>query len=187
MLSGLDSSPCLRSQCCVQLWLAASLLADSVAIAAQAMLATLLSQSDRPAAQAVVRRTVSVGLLIGGVTSAVLGVSTGPLLRTFCSDGPTLAAAASVWPIVVASQPLNTLAFAYDGLIFGGSDFRFCAVAMLAAAVPAAALMAACGRILGLRGVWAGLALLMGLRALAAHARISSRTGPWAVLSTEHK
>ena len=33
-----------------------------------------------------------------------------------------LAAAAEVWPLVVASQPLNTLAFSVDGLLYGKPD-----------------------------------------------------------------
>jgi Na+-driven multidrug efflux pump len=95
-----------------------------------------------------------------------------------------LAAAYVAWPLVCASQPLNTLAFVADGLLFGARDFRFCALLMSAAAAPALVLMR-CGAHAGggLRAVWAGLVCFMLVRAMLGVARVASHTGPWSLAS----
>lgn len=171
-------------QVAFQLWLAASLLADAVAVAAQALLASALARGDAIRARLLASRTLGVGLATGLATSAALAAGGGRLLTPFSTDAAVLAATAAVWPLVVATQPLNTMAFAVDGLLFGASDFRACAVAMLSSAAPAVLLMRlGVGRGLGLGSVWAGLGLFMGLRSLLGLARIASRRGPWALLA----
>ena len=90
-----------------------------------------------------------------------------------------LAAAATAWPLVCATQPLNTLAFVVDGLLFGASDFSFCAAMFCAAALPALVLMRLGS---GLRTVWVALGTFMAMRALLGGARIVSGRGPWRLL-----
>ena len=167
------------SQVCFELWLAASLLADAIAIAAQALLAPYITEADRGGARAVVRRTAKVGIAIGVATAGALTAVGAPLRGMFTTDAASRAAAASVWPIVVATQPLTTTAFAYDGLLFGASDFGFCAGAMVVSAASAILVMRTLRPALGLSGVWAGLGTLMLLRAALAALRISLRRGPW--------
>ena len=102
-------------QVCLQLWLAASLLADAVAIAAQALLANVAAARRTSAARTVVQRTLRAGCATGLGTAAALSIGGRSLFRLFAADPAVLAAAAAAWPAVVASQPLNTLAFAADG------------------------------------------------------------------------
>lgn len=81
--------------------------------------------------QVVVRQTISAGTAVGVATAAVL-LPFGPaIVSLFTSDPAVHALAASAWPVVALSQPLSTLAFAYDGLLFGTNDFRFCALLMV--------------------------------------------------------
>lgn len=42
----------------------------------------------------------------------------------FTSDAATLAAAAGIFPLVALSQPLNALAFVWDGILLGAQGFR---------------------------------------------------------------
>ena len=58
----------------------------------------------------------------GFAPAAALALSGPALCRLFTKDPAALAAAAEVWPLVVASQPLNTLAFSVDGLLYGNPD-----------------------------------------------------------------
>jgi Na+-driven multidrug efflux pump len=77
------------------------------------------------------RRTISAGAAVGVATAALL-LPFGPaIVSLFTADAAVHALAASAWPIVALSQPLSTLAFAYDGLLFGTNDFRFCAMVMV--------------------------------------------------------
>jgi putative MATE family efflux protein len=180
--SHLGPNPGAAHQVCLQVWLASSLLADAVAIAAQALLASYTAAGEVEAAKAVVRLTISAGAAVGVATAALL-LPFGPaIVSAFTSDPAVRALAVSAWPAVALSQPLSTLAFAYDGLLFGTNDFRFCALAMIFSAVPAMATIWALAPCAGLLGIWAGLAMLMGLRATLAAARIFSGTGPWGAL-----
>ena len=79
---------------------------------------------------------------------------------------------AGLMPVVALTQPLNALAFVMDGCLYGVQGFALAARAMLAACVPAGALMLAGASAaasshsadLQLSGVWAGLATLMVMR-----------------------
>ena len=178
-----DLSPApLHLQVCLQLWLATSLLADAIAFAAQPLLATCLAAKERRGARGVVRQALLLGAAAGAATAAALGLAGPALCRLFTTDPAALAAAATLWPLVVWSQPLNTLAFTLDGLLYGARDFRFCALAMGAASATAISTMALGRGRLGLRAVWCGLSLLMAVRTLGAVGRIASGTGPWAAL-----
>ena len=158
-------------------------------VAAQALLAAALSRRDGRTARLVASRTLAAGVLIGAASAAALAACARILPSLFTPDAAVLAAAATIWPIVAGTQPLNTLAFAVDGLLFGASDFRFCAEFIVLAATPAVGLMlwstsARAGPLHGLGGVWGGLGLFMGLRAVLGTARIFSGRGPWHALAS---
>ena len=59
--------------------------------------------------------TVKLAALLGGLLGGGLLLG-GPLaLRAFTSDPAAIAAAAPLLPLVAASQPINALAFVWDG------------------------------------------------------------------------
>jgi hypothetical protein len=75
----------------------------------------------------------------------------------------------------IATQPLNALAFLMDGVLYGCGGFRFAAVAMTTACIPALAAMLVGTRLAAglapaaaldgqLAAVWLGLGCLMLLR-----------------------
>ena len=163
-----------------QVWLSASLLADAVAVGAQALLAQAVAAADRARARLVARETLRLGLAMGAALTLALAAGGAPIRGLFSSDAAALGAAAAVWPLVVASQPLNAMAFVIDGLLFGARDFNFCAVQVVVASAASVAVMRWAGR--GLAGVWLGLGLFMGMRGVLGVARIASRRGPWRVL-----
>ena len=164
-----------------QIWMAASLLADAVAVAAQALMASAVAREDAPTAGYLFRRTMRLGAAIGGGTAVVLWLLRARLCSLFTRDAAVLGAAASIWPLLVLTQPLNTLAFAVDGLLFGASDFRFCALMFASASLASVLVMRTLHASLhmGLPAVWLGLGLYMALRALLGSVRILSGTGPW--------
>lgn len=106
-----------------QLWLASSLLVDALAVAAQTLVATHLHSRPRRAL-ATARRVLVLSLAMGATLGVLLCAAATPLSVLFTRDGATAAAAAALLPIVAACQPLNALAFAWDGIIFGAGGFR---------------------------------------------------------------
>ncbi|CAN1770745.1 Protein DETOXIFICATION 45, chloroplastic [Linum perenne] len=73
---------------------------------------------------------------------------------------------------VCASQPLNALAYIFDGLHYGVSDFRYAACSMMMVGAISSLFLLYVPGILGLPGVWSGLALFMALRTGAGIARV---------------
>jgi len=171
-------------QILLQICLASSLLADAVAIAGQSLLASALAsvKGGRRRARAILRTMTVSGLMLGVATASAL-VLTGPsLANAFSTDLAVRSAAASTWPLMAWSQPLYTLAFTVDGMLFGASDWAGAVGIMLGSALPALALMRVGLQAQGLRAIWAALAVFMGLRALLGGARIASGRGCWKVL-----
>ena len=58
-----------------QLWLASSLLADALAVAAQSLMAKAIAAGDRATARFVARRSLGLGLLLGVRPPHLLNVS----------------------------------------------------------------------------------------------------------------
>jgi MATE family multidrug resistance protein len=154
-------------QVAAQLWMFLALVVDALAIAAQALVARYLGANDRDSARAVSNRLLQWGLVVG----AVLGVAFAllrPVLPGFFTDDPaTIAAVLTIFPFVAFLQPLNGLVFVWDGIYMGAEDFRYLAKAMLIAAAGAGAVLLLTRPMeWGLAGVWWGITVLMGLRAI---------------------
>ena len=179
--SALSAASGAGHQICYQLWLATSLLADAIAVAAQALTATAVAKGDGATVGAVRDRALVVAALCGGATAAALAAMGKQICRFFSADPLVLLAAATAWPFVVATQPLNTIAFGLDGLLFGASDFRFCAAMQLVAATLSLLCMLLAPTY-GLPAVWAGLGIYMLVRCVMGWARIKTATGPWELL-----
>lgn len=125
---------------------------------------------------------------LGLAMAAALASGGASLPALFTSDPAVLSLiSGSVWVFVVGTQPINSLAFVWDGVVFGAGGFRFACFAMAAACAPAATLMLALGGGAqtpggALSGVWAGLALVMALRWLTIAIPYRARAGPFAKL-----
>ena len=75
---------------------------------------------------------------------------------------------------VAGTQTLNTLAFVFDGINFGASDYAFSAYSMVgvaAVSIPSLILLSAHG---GFVGIWIALTIYMSVRALASTWRYGS-------------
>ncbi|KAG8457883.1 hypothetical protein KFE25_009781 [Diacronema lutheri] len=173
-----------------QIWMSSSLLADALAIACQALLASALaaasSSAGAPAPSArqptapspspalVVARTARLSALLALALGVALVVARSALLRALTSD-PVRATAARVSPFVVGSQPATVGAFAVDGVLFGANQFGGAAAALICAAGPALLLLRGAGGRCGdaadadarLALVWRALSAFMAVRALA--------------------
>eukprot|EP00898_Chlorokybus_atmophyticus_P005068 jgi/Chlat1/5562/Chrsp369S00847 len=172
-------------QICFMLWLAASMLADSLAFAAQTLLGRALAAGRKAYAKTVTQRTVALGAVLGGVLMLAFTVFQRPLASYFTSDPAVLAAISTIMPVVALTMPLNTIAFTWDGALFGTEDFGFSAIAMIVAAVPAVAWMLMTTGTQRLMGIWGGLAMFMAIRAAVCSTRYATRSGPWANINTK--
>lgn len=152
-------------QVAAQLWAFLSLTVDSVAVAAQALVATAVGRESGPSAREVANRLLLWGLLLGVAQALVFLLAKPLLIGLFTTDSRVIAALEQIYPFVVWVQPLNSVVFVLDGIFMGAEQFRFLARAMLIAAAGAAALLLLVVPLgWGLVGVWWGMTALMALR-----------------------
>jgi Na+-driven multidrug efflux pump len=176
-------------------WLASSLLSDALAVAAQSLVARSLAAGDAPMARAVVGRSVGMAAGLGLAMAVALAAGRDAIPPLFTRDPAVLELiSGAIWVAVVGTQPLNSSAFVWDGVLFGAGGFRYACLQMAASAAPAVAVMAAvAGRgapaaPVALAGVWAGLGTVMALRWLTIFAPYYLRQPPFdALFPTEPK
>lgn len=144
----------------VQIWSLLYMVVDSVAIAAQNLVASNLATNP-----AVVRRLSNRMLLWGVVWGCLLAVIFWVLRHDlpgwFTNDPSVVVAAASLMPFVAVAQPLNSVVFVLDGVLIGAADFNFLAAAMVGASVVTCVLLVASD---SLTGIWWAMMVLMAAR-----------------------
>ncbi|KAE9462235.1 hypothetical protein C3L33_05855, partial [Rhododendron williamsianum] len=131
MAARLGSTSMAAFQVCLQVWLATSLLADGLAVAGQAILASAFAKKDYDRAAATASRVLQLGLVLGFALALVLGVGLPFGARIFTKDVGVLHLISTGIPFVAATQPINALAFVFDGVNFGASDFAYSACSMV--------------------------------------------------------
>ncbi|KAK4757161.1 hypothetical protein SAY87_007288 [Trapa incisa] len=166
-------------QICMQVWLAVSLLTDALAASAQALIASSMSKGDYKTVKVVTSFVLKIGLITGVSLAGILGFSFSSLATLFTRDAAVLEIVRSGVLFVSASQPLNALAYIFDGLHYGVSDFPYAACSMMVVGAISSTFLLYIPSMIGLPGVWLGLTLIMGLRTAAGFFRLSSKTGPW--------
>ena len=154
-------------QIAMRVWYLLALLLDALAVPAQVYVSSALGAADHDAVRLVGRRTLRLGLLAGAGLAVITAALAFPLPLLFTSDPAVRHAAAVALLVAALTQPLAALAFVYDGLILGVSDYVAMRRAMIWAVlayVPVAALVLRFHG-LGLPGIWVALGLWLAARA----------------------
>ncbi|KAK7267311.1 hypothetical protein RIF29_19980 [Crotalaria pallida] len=169
-------------QICLQIWMATSLVADGLAVAGQAILASAFARRDYSKVMTSASRVLQLGLILGLVLSFLL-VSLLPFAsRLFTNDSNVLKLISIGIPYVAATQPINALAFVFDGVNYGASDFTYSAYSMIMVALVSILSIYMLSSSHGFTGIWIALSIYMSLRTFAGFWRIGTRTGPWSFL-----
>ncbi|KAJ4969786.1 hypothetical protein NE237_002885 [Protea cynaroides] len=177
--------PMAGHQICLQVWLAISLLNDALALAGQTLLASSYSQGNFRQARTVIYRALQIGLVTGIALAVILFLGFGTFCGFFSTDSAVLEIACSGVLFVAGSQPMNALAFVFDGLYYGVSDFAYAAYSMVFVGLTSSVFLLVAAPVFGLAGVWAGLLLFMTLRVAAGFWRLGSKGGPWGMIWLE--
>ena len=150
-----------------QLWILLALVVDSLAVAAQAMIAKYRGSGDPLVSRAASNRLLMWGLGTG-IGLSLLFWALEPVLPLLFTDEPeVLAKVREIYPFIVAMQPLNALVFVWDGIFLGLEEFRFVAMQMVLSGLAASiVLLLVIPFGWGLYGVWWGIVTLMAVRAV---------------------
>lgn len=168
-------------QVCLQVWLTTSLLADGLAVAGQAILAGAFAKKDHAKATATASRVLQLGLVLGLILAVVIGVGLSFGSKVFTKDTDVIHLISTAIPFVAGTQPLNALAFVFDGVNFGASDFAYSAFSLVLVAIVSILCLSFLSSH-GFLGLWIALTIYMSLRAFAGFWRIGTGTGPWEFL-----
>ncbi|CAL5196298.1 unnamed protein product [Lathyrus oleraceus] len=178
----LGSIPMAAFQPCLQVWLASSLFADGLAIAVQAMLAGSFAEKDYIKTTAAATRTLQFGFLLGVGLSLIVGVGLYFGAGIFSKNLQVIHFIRIGAPIVAATQPINTLAFVFDGVNYGASDFAYASYSLVTVSLISVGVEFLLYRSKHFIGIWFALAIYMTLRMLAGVWRMGTGTGPWSYL-----
>ena len=158
-------------QICLQVWLVVSLLAYALALAGQSLIASAFTKKDHIWVKKVSLTVLRIGTISGIVLTVILFIGFGSFVKLFTKDAAILEVVRYGVLFVAGSQSINALAFVFDGLHYGISDFAYVAYSMMIVATISSAFLAFAQSSLGIGGVWLGLTLFMGLRMAAGFSR----------------
>ncbi|KAL3525197.1 hypothetical protein ACH5RR_013569 [Cinchona calisaya] len=179
MVARLGALSTAAHQICLQIWLSAPLIVEAQASAAQALIASSFAKDEYSRVKEITYSVLKTGLLTGIALAVILGLSLPSLTKLFTTDTQVQNIVGSIILLVSASQPLFALAYVFDGLHYGVSDFPYGGCSLMVVGAIASTFLVRASSIIGLSGVWLGLSLFMGLRCVTGLWRLSQRNGPW--------
>ncbi|KAF0910676.1 hypothetical protein E2562_004668 [Oryza meyeriana var. granulata] len=97
----------------------------------RALIATSFAKLDYEKVKEVTYYVLKTGVFVGAALAFLLFASFSRLAELFSKDPMVLQIVGSGVLFVSASQPINALAFIFDGLHFGVSDFSYSASSMI--------------------------------------------------------
>ncbi|KAK4756672.1 hypothetical protein SAY87_006799 [Trapa incisa] len=175
----LGPTPMAAFQICLQVWMTSSLLSDALAIAGQAILASAFTEKDYSRATSAATRVLQMGFILGLGLAVVVGIGLRFGSVVFSKDVNVQHLIFVGVPFVAATQPINSLAFVFDGVNFGASDFAYSAYSMVMVAIISIGSLFLLLKSNGFVGIWIALTIYMGLRAFAGFWRMGTGNGPW--------
>lgn len=142
-------------------------LLDAISVAAQSLVALTLGQGDAQRARDIANRILQLGVTMGCAFVGILMLTINHAPRLFTSDPAVSAMVSATFPWMAAVQPINGVVFVMDGIYTAGRKFTSLSTAIfIAACCSSAALFMVRRMSLSLPAVWAGLNIMMILRAL---------------------
>ncbi|KAK3278036.1 multi antimicrobial extrusion protein [Cymbomonas tetramitiformis] len=162
-----------------QTWLFCAVLLESLSIASQTLVASLLGKGNMVEAQQTVKRLLQIAGVVG-LGAALLMWGSSPVLPFLMVSDPEVAVMASgMFPVVAVFLPLEAAMYVLDGTLLGARDTKYCAAAMMMAAISCATAVTVAVQLeTGLVGIWLGIKVLSLSRILAASYRLTSRNSP---------
>ncbi|XP_062117659.1 protein DETOXIFICATION 42-like isoform X2 [Humulus lupulus] len=119
-----------------------------------------------------------LGLFLSFFITIVLKLSS----KLFTKDPHVLDLMSLGIPFVAVTQPINALAFVFDGINYGASDFAYSAYSMVFVAIVSIWCLFVLSSSYGFVGIWIALSLYMTLRTFVGFWRVGTGTGPWRFL-----
>lgn len=145
-------------QILLQVWLFVSFFIDGIAITANIKGAELSKIKRREEFSLMTRRVLLIGVVIGAIFTGLYYVFEVQIQGLFTNDPQVVALLVGLWPWIALTQIPNSIAFIYDGLLFGlGSLGGFIWVRRWMLCAGIFVFLPIALTIDGLNGIWFGL------------------------------
>lgn len=157
-------------QILLQLWLLSSFLIDGLAVSANILGARFFALKDQAKLNLIAWRLSVLSFGVGLIFTLIYGLGARLVLASFTHDQVLIEVALMQMLLVAISQPLMSIAYLFDGLLFGLSRFVELGFCMLLGAIfiIAPGLWMA-GQGYGLRAIWLALIGLGIYRAVSGY------------------
>jgi MATE family multidrug resistance protein len=152
-------------QVVLQVWLVAAMIADSFAIAGQAMVGTSAGSGDRERVDELSRRLLIWGLGIGVVMTGLLMVGA-PVLEPLANSAVVSALVVATVPVVAWMMPVAAPLFVADGIFFGLLALGSIVASTVTGAVLAIGLILLTPLGESLDGIWWAIAAMLVARSI---------------------
>ncbi|PWA37674.1 MATE efflux family protein [Artemisia annua] len=165
-------------QICLQVWLTSSLLSDGLAVAGQAIIASSFAEKNYEKATAAASRVLQMGFVLGLGVALLIGFGMQFGSGVFTKDINVHRIISIGVPFVAGTQPINSIAFVFDGVNFGAYDFAYSAYSMILVSILTIGSLFGLYKAAHFIGIWTALTIFMGLRAIV---------GIWRCFHERHK
>jgi putative MATE family efflux protein len=164
-------------QITLQIWLLLALTLDALAVPAQVYVGAAIGGGNTEEAVTIGARCLRLGLIAGLAVGVITIALSSVLPYVFTGDASVRHTATRGLIICGTLQPLAALAFVYDGLLLGASDFATLRRAMLLALIGFAPLAGAtlADHDLGITGIWLALTCWLAARCVLLGRRWAAR------------
>ena len=151
----------------VQIVLLLGQVADSFAVAGQALIAGFSGARRGKEVRAVSMRLLFWGFLMGGLLVVLLFLGRFVVPAWFSNDRGVVAALEGMWPVLVVMLPLTMPIQVWEGVVMGATDFGFLARALLTSMISSLVVLSLVFPLdWDLSGVWWALVVFYVVRAL---------------------
>ena len=156
-------------QVLLQLWNFLTLILDSVAIAAQALVGAALGAQAAARARAIGMIVLRFSVIAAAAIAVVLAAGSQIIPRLFSSDETVLTVMQGPWWLLVVLTLLGGVVFALDGVLLGAADVAFLRNATIVSALAGFLPLVWLSLMFdwGLLGVWLGLVAFVVFRLIA--------------------
>lgn len=180
LVARLESATILAAHAILmQLWQLVSHGVDGFAYATETTVGSWLGRGDQERARASGIAALIWGVGIGVLFAVTYFVAVGNIAAFFTHDQDVIAIVISLAWAIALSQPVNAVAYVFDGILIGATDTRYLRNAMLLSTAVFVVVVGfgwlAAG--LSLQLIWSALLLFMAMRALTLGVRF--RSGAW--------
>lgn len=153
----------------INLWLFAAFFVDGYSAAGNSLAGKLLGAKDYNGLWLLAQKIVRYGLFVSLLLMLAGGLFYMPLGRIFSSDTSVLETFYTIFFIVILAQPMNTIAFVFDGIFKGLGEMKYLRNVLLAATFLGFIPVLYAGKYLelGLYGIWIALTVWMLIRSAA--------------------